>query len=45
MELTQNTRVRMVVPELLCKNKLVAESLHHRGTADFELRWGIDSLS
>jgi hypothetical protein len=36
--------VRMDVLGLLCKNKMVAESLSHRGTTDFELRWGIDNL-
>jgi hypothetical protein len=36
--------VRMDVLGLLCKSKMVAESLCHRGTTDFELRRGIDSL-
>lgn len=37
--------VYMAVLELLCKSNLVVESLCHRGTTDFELRWRrIDSL-
>lgn len=36
--------VRMGVLGLLCKGKIVAESLCHRGTTGFELHWSIDSL-
>lgn len=34
----------MDVLGLLCKSKMVAESLWHRGTTDSELRCRIDSL-